>query len=305
MRLDEDKKLFQSAIESTAKSLMILDEYVEKDYWLVLLLKHIFSKNNGYVFKGGTSLSKCHHLINRFSEDIDISYSEPYSEARKAEIVRKFRGITKSINELGLDIKNKERLRRSAYFNQFICPYPSILPEGRIDKAIIIELAAQTPSFPSVKTTIQPFIGEYFHKLGRDDLVIKYELEPFEIVTQSLSRTLVDKTFAICDYYLSNKSNRHSRHIYDLYKIISVVPLDKTIASLFSEVREYRSKISVCRSARNGVFLFDVLNKIIDENFFENDYKTNTTYLLYEMADYDECIETLKQLQKFLKENQI
>lgn len=48
-------------------SLYVLEEYIEKDYWLVNILKSILSKDPDYVFKGGTSLSKCYHLINRLS----------------------------------------------------------------------------------------------------------------------------------------------------------------------------------------------------------------------------------------------
>ncbi len=33
----------------------------------------------------------------------------------------------------------------------------------------------------------------------------------FEITTQAIERTLIDKVFAICDYYLSDKIDRHSR----------------------------------------------------------------------------------------------
>ena len=305
MRLDEDEKLFVTLIESTAKASKIIDEYVEKDYWLVLILKHIFSKGSGYVFKGGTSLSKCHHLINRFSEDIDISYTEPYSEARISEISRKFKGITSSVREIGLNIMNKDDLRRSAYFNQFICPYPSVLSSNRIDKNIIVELAAQTPSFPADKKTIQSFIGEYLHKNGRDDLVFKYDLEPFEIDVQSLSRTLVDKTFAICDYYLSHKCDRHSRHLYDLYKIIPTVSLDKALVELFLEVRVFRSKISICHSAKEGIYISDVLRDVISSNSFKNDYNTNAFALLYEEVNYNTCVKTLEVLQHFLEENKL
>ena len=38
------------------------------------------------VFKGGTSLTKCYQLLDRFSEDIDISYTAESGipgEARK------------------------------------------------------------------------------------------------------------------------------------------------------------------------------------------------------------------------------
>ncbi len=48
---------------------------IEKDFWVTLVLDYLFHKcvyKNSFVFKGGTSLSKCFNLINRFSEDIDL-----------------------------------------------------------------------------------------------------------------------------------------------------------------------------------------------------------------------------------------
>ena len=126
MRLDKEKELFKTLIINTSINLNVIEEYVEKDYWLVLILKSIFSKSQDYVFKGGTSLSKCYRLINRFSEDIDISYSTEYDSLTINDINRRFKGITKSIKEVGLEIDNKDHLRRNAYFNQFRCPYPSL-----------------------------------------------------------------------------------------------------------------------------------------------------------------------------------
>ena len=48
---------------------------IEKDFWVCLVLKFLFQKSpfgKSLVFKGGTSLSKAHGLIERFSEDIDL-----------------------------------------------------------------------------------------------------------------------------------------------------------------------------------------------------------------------------------------
>jgi predicted nucleotidyltransferase component of viral defense system len=70
---------------------------VEKDYWIVLLLHLLFHKSNiadSFAFKGGTSLSKAFHVINRFSEDIDLiidwrvlgyGVDEPWMERSKTQ----------------------------------------------------------------------------------------------------------------------------------------------------------------------------------------------------------------------------
>src|SRR5690606_33467355 len=47
---------------------------IEKDWWVCILLKAIFQSQyaDSIIFKGCTSLSKAYHLIDRFSEDIDL-----------------------------------------------------------------------------------------------------------------------------------------------------------------------------------------------------------------------------------------
>ena len=52
MRLDENPSLFKASIEETARYFDIDPVYVEKDYWIYLLLKEIFSNDNDFVFKG-------------------------------------------------------------------------------------------------------------------------------------------------------------------------------------------------------------------------------------------------------------
>ena len=74
MNLHKNRELFKDAIIATAQGQRIAEIYVEKDYWVTLVLQSIFSDEIGAscVFKGGTALSKYNYLINRFSEDIDI-----------------------------------------------------------------------------------------------------------------------------------------------------------------------------------------------------------------------------------------
>ncbi len=50
---------------------------IEKDFWVCWTLKRLFTLPNppaGLLFKGGTSLSKVFGIIERFSEDLDLSF---------------------------------------------------------------------------------------------------------------------------------------------------------------------------------------------------------------------------------------
>ena len=86
-------------IQSVAQEQNIEDNAVEKDWWVTVILKALFNTSCGrwLLFKGGTSLSKGWNLINRFSEDIDISIDRTFFEdvlnLPSKEIKKSFTGL--------------------------------------------------------------------------------------------------------------------------------------------------------------------------------------------------------------------
>src|SRR5665213_1924715 len=62
--------------EETAARKNLANAIVEKDFWVCWVLKQLFSipdLEGRVLFKGGTSLSKVFHAIDRFSEDVDLA----------------------------------------------------------------------------------------------------------------------------------------------------------------------------------------------------------------------------------------
>ena len=100
MKLHENKELFKDAIIATSQLKNIAEIYVEKDYWVTLALHSIFSNEIGKscIFKGGTALSKCNRLIDRFSEDIDIVLLKQEKESSN-QLKNKLKKITKIVGE--------------------------------------------------------------------------------------------------------------------------------------------------------------------------------------------------------------
>ena len=78
-------------LEQLATELGIQSDFLEKDCYAMEVLKAISTlKSNGItpIFTGGTSLSKAHKLISRFSEDLDfcVEYTnKDYSKATRTE----------------------------------------------------------------------------------------------------------------------------------------------------------------------------------------------------------------------------
>jgi predicted nucleotidyltransferase component of viral defense system len=75
MNLHHDREAFEELIVGAANELTIPTNVIEKDYYVTIILKALSEKIKDMVFKGGTSLTKCYQLLDRFSEDIDLSYA--------------------------------------------------------------------------------------------------------------------------------------------------------------------------------------------------------------------------------------
>lgn len=70
MYLHEDTEQFEEAIAMTAFHTHMSEMVVEKDYYITMILRLLTQKLPFVVFKGGTSLSKCHKVIKRLQRKI-------------------------------------------------------------------------------------------------------------------------------------------------------------------------------------------------------------------------------------------
>lgn len=72
--------ILQKEIRSIAEALKVPLDTIDKDYVLGHFLKELFKQNwaiDNFLFKGGTCLRKCYFENYRFSEDIDITITNP------------------------------------------------------------------------------------------------------------------------------------------------------------------------------------------------------------------------------------
>lgn len=78
--LSQSKEIQEEILQSVAADSGMRAQHLEKDVWIVLALKLLFSMPEPpmMVFKGGTSLSKVYGAIERFSEDVDITIDHKY-----------------------------------------------------------------------------------------------------------------------------------------------------------------------------------------------------------------------------------
>ena len=140
--------------------------------------------------------------------------------------------------------------------------------------------------------------SSFFQAIGNDDLLVKYEMQPFVLKVQSLARTLVDKVFALCDYMLDGRTERQSRHIYDISRLLTAVQQDDELKTLVRKVRSERKGGIKNLSTEDGVNIPSLLVQIREKGFFKSDYEQNTMLLLKTPMPYDEAIKSLDRIIK-------
>lgn len=292
--LHNEKEFFNDIILAASRSLGINSAIIEKDYYVTLLLKNIIERNSDIIFKGGTSLSKCYKVINRFSEDIDLGLNvNKATEGMKKSLKR---DILNAIDDLNFKLDNADDIRTRMDFNRYQITYPVSETVSFIKPYLYIETAVFLKPFPYEIKTADSYVYRFLKDANHKEIIDKYSLNPFEIKVQSLERTFIDKIFAIDDYYLTNNITGHSRHLYDLYKIMPMIKFDDNFYALFNEVKEIRKGDSACPSAKPNQNIIKLLKEIHDSDYFKSDYINVTKGLLFDNTQYDSVKENLKSI---------
>ena len=292
--LHENREEFENAVNLASKHFHILPVIVEKDYYVTMILRKLSEDQGFVVFKGGTSLSKCHKVIKRFSEDIDITIDSKLSQGQMKNLKA---SIKKIAAELGLSIPNIDETRSRRSYNRYVLEYQSVLPkpDNAVQTAVLMETSFAEVSFPTVVLPVHNYIGDMMIEEAPEELENFY-LNSFDMKVQGLDRTLADKIFAICDYYMQGKVKKHSRHIYDIYKLLQIVPQTEEFKTLVREVRDVRAMTNICPSAQPGVNVPQMLDFLVKNEIYKEDYENITSRILEENASYDTAIEAVRKI---------
>ena len=276
---------WKEIIETVARELGRSEQMVEKDTIQSMLLFELAKSDLPFVFKGGTSLSKAYNLIDRFSEDIDLSMNR---RPTQSERVKSKELIIEIAENLGLVLSNPEEIKSRYDYNKYVFKYDSLF--AVIPLEIIIETSYYQSVYPVDKHVVGSFVGKFC--LDRN-IILPVPFEAAEVMmnVQSVERTFVDKVFAVCDYKIQNMQDRDSRHLYDICKLLREVELNEELDKLIDMVRDDRMQSKNNPSAQLEYFIPDMLKEIIRSRFYEPDYKNVTQKLLYEDISYDYAIE--------------
>ncbi len=227
MNLHENKELFKDAIIATSQLKGIAEIYVEKDYWVTLALHSIFSNEIGKscIFKGGTALSKCNHLVDRFSEDIDIVLLKQGGESSN-QLKNKLKKITKIVGEHIPEIEIEGITNKKGMIRKTAHNYPKVFDGlfGQIKDNLIVEATWLGSFEPFEEGNVSSLIYEMMLETNQQQIANKYGIIPFEVNVLSPKRTFCEKIMSLIRFsYTDNPIedlNNKIRHIYDLNQML-------------------------------------------------------------------------------------
>lgn len=305
MKLHTNPDDFHELISIVAQEKSISESAVERDYYIVMMLKELSESEyaDQCVFKGGTSLSKCYpNSIERFSEDIDLTFlrMELSDKACDKAIKAIEKIMTKGANTEKI---NSERSNRSKSMYVWFAA-----PEDRIK----LEIGSTVRPDPFSTKIVKTYIQEYLEDHGFAEDAKEYGLAPVSVNTLNIERTFIDKVMSVKRHAICGTLNRKVRHIYDVTRLFQMDEIryfleDK--AQLKRLIRLTKETDSFYLGRRNtpvdydptGLYdfsswkqYFDVGIRTTYEHLHENLLYTN------EKQNFDTAIETFEQIDQIL-----
>ena len=293
-----DRELFQDIIITVSEHTNIPVDIVEKDYYVTIILHELAKSNDKIVFKGGTSISKAYKAIDRFSEDVDITFTEHIGSARRKKL--KYQIMKPIADSLNMPIANWERIESDKDYNHYDFVYDPIIRNNTpLLPWVKVETALMSYAFPTETREITNIIYDCL-KDSEPEILSEYDLLPFSMNVQTLTRTLIDKMFAVCDYYLIGRPHRNSRHLYDIFKLYPFITEDAAFDNLIREVYVQRSQMDPGRApaAQSDINIWEETQEIYETDFYKNDYEETTKKLISDNIQYTEVIEFYKELME-------
>lgn len=252
-----------SALEVAAAESGRPAHLLEKDIWVVWTLSAIYNSSlaKTLTFKGGTSLSKVYKIIDRFSEDIDLTYDIrelvpdflpdqnpiPSTPSQAKKITKAVRDrlpdwIEQTIKpvieaalaanslqaELRIDGDNKDKL---------IVTYPAIKTgTGYAAASIQLEFGARATGEPHAVHPVACDIAPYINGI---------DFPSAKPLVMAVERTFWEKATAAHVYCLQGRlrGERYSRHWYDLVEIQKTEHFQKAVCDrrLAKQVAQHKS----------------------------------------------------------------
>lgn len=304
----------------------------EKDFWVSWTLGQVFGVmelDHSLIFKGGTSLSKVHGVIDRFSEDIDLAFDryefgfndEDFKNeginARRRRLDTLGKNCTKYIRETFVPSLNKvcqNKLSEDWVIEidaedpqTILFQYPQSLSTadyenlGYIRPAVRLELGARSDHTPSATHEIIPYAAEHYPDY--------FKKPKTSVLALSAERTFWEKLTILHAENFRPEGNvpglRLSRHYYDAYKIFRSEFGERAIKDigLLKIVAEHKNYFFRSGWAHYDLAKPGTLKLVPGESLKKwliKDYKAMEEMIFGDVPTFEEIIKALEEMENII-----
>ena len=322
--IKQAKQELNAIINNTAAKKGMNTAIVEKDLWVCITLDYLFHHckwKDKLAFKGGTCLSKVYHLIERFSEDIDLildwrvlgyTIKEPWEdrsntkqlkfneESRnrlytflKDEFLPEFKNGMSQMLGINCNIYIEEK-----DLGTIIFAYPHTFSDDSILSVIRLEIGALASWIPLNKVKVKSFIGEEYPNIVSNNEI--------ELLSTTPERTFWEKATILHQEALRPEGSlipdRYSRHYYDIYCMCKNGIKDIAIKNpkLLDEVAAFKNKFYPRGWARYDLAKFGTLKLIPAKHSLprlRKDYDDMQSMIYGEYPSFDEILNVIEKLE--------
>jgi predicted nucleotidyltransferase component of viral defense system len=300
---------------------------IEKDVWVTAVLRSLFALPyaNQISFKGGTSLSKCWNIIQRFSEDVDIAINreyfgfqgETFTIKQISKLLRKASckfcrntlqydltkqmiadGIPANLFSVSMNITDVTTIDPEKIFIE----YKSVFGENSyIHNVVILEINGRSMKEPLETVEIQSFIDEIFPQAA-------FAEKSFKINVVAPERTFLEKVCLLHEEFAKHdqekiRVNRMSRHIYDIVRMLDTPIAEKALndTELYKHIIAHRRMFQAMKDFDYDTLLPATINIIPPENIiakWEEDYSKMQAMIYGEAPSFETIIGKITQLNE-------
>ena len=240
----------KNLIQKSAFELGMRFDIIEKDIWVCYVLEKLFSieeLKGKLVFKGGTCLSKAYGLIERFSEDIDLTIGRSYLNLKenlkknktiKSDIRHKAHDFVKveiyellkkafdedlEKNSWSLNFSEEDKDKLTLLFQfpispEIFPPYSApFIPNNfynYIKPSIKLEFGAFGDDWPCEEKTVEPYAKKIL-----PDFFNESQVKVLDVKKNFIEKLLILHSVCLCPIERQLK-NHYSRHYYDVFCLI-------------------------------------------------------------------------------------
>lgn len=311
--------------QATAISMGMQPNVIEKDFWVCFMIDHLFNDckyKKAFVFKGGTGLSKSYHVIERFSEDIDLILDwrkiideavNPWEERSKTKqdlFNKQINSEAAKFYETELVPKLNEEIKEKLGDGEWIVIdsedemvinfyYPQIFETEYLRSCVRLEIGPLAEWMPSHKTIITPFVAEKYPAL--------FKQKDTTVLTIDAERTFWEKLTILhkIAHFPEGKPlpSRYARHLYDVYNLGNSWVKENAFGrkELLEKDVAFKQKFYYSKGAHyetatlSSIELLprdDIIKELID------DYEAMKNMIYGNIPSFDEILIFLRELQE-------